>query len=324
MNVEFAGFLDLQVNGFGGIDFNTPGSSPEEIARASAAMQATGVTRYLPTFITSSFDRFRLCVRAFANCRDEAVAGFHMEGPYISPLDGARGAHPRAHVMAACREDFLRRQEAAGGRIVLVTLAPEVPGALALIEFLVEQNVRVAIGHTAADAAQIHDAVRAGATLSTHLGNGCAQQLHRHANPLWPQLANDGLMASVIADGHHVPADPLRAFVRAKHASRIVLVTDAMSAAAARPGRYWLGELEVDLQPGGRVAMPGTPQLAGSALTMPEAVGHLVRVTGLDLAEVLPMAGARPAEWLGVALRGRVSADWNPLTCELKVTHVVC
>ena len=205
MTIELPGLFDLQVNGFGGVDFNGSSLSADRCAEALERMRATGVTRCLPTLITSPFDRFAANARVLARMTDPSIAGLHMEGPYLSPDDGARGAHPREHVTAASIDDFNRRQEAADGRILLVTLAPEVPGAIALIEHLVASRVRVAIGHTAASAAQVHEAIVAGATLATHLGNGCAAMLPRHPNIIWDLLADDAVMASVIVDGHHLP-----------------------------------------------------------------------------------------------------------------------
>src|SRR4051812_2993697 len=166
MRLELPGLFDLQVNGFGGIDFNAPGLTEDLVDAALARMRATGVTRCLPTLITSSFDRFAASARVLARMSREAIAGLHMEGPYISPEDGARGAHPKEHVTGASIEDFTRRQDAAGGRILIVTLAPEAPGAIALIEHLVAAGVRVAIGHSAASPSQVADAVAAGATLA--------------------------------------------------------------------------------------------------------------------------------------------------------------
>ena len=182
MRIALPGLFDLQVNGFGGVDFNAPNLTADRVAEALERMRATGVTRCLPTLITSSFDCFAANARVLASISDPAIAGIHMEGPYVSPDEGARGAHPREHVALPTVEDFSRRQHAAGGRIVLVTLAPEVPGALPLIEHLVAAGVRVAIGHTAATSRQIGEAIGAGATLATHLGNGCPQMLPRHPN----------------------------------------------------------------------------------------------------------------------------------------------
>jgi N-acetylglucosamine-6-phosphate deacetylase len=323
MRVEFPGFFDIQVNGFGGVDFNTPGCTPEQLNRAVDALRKTGVTRFLPTLITSSLKRFSSCARTLLDFPDSAIAGIHMEGPYISPHDGPRGAHPRRHVVEASIEDFKRRQEAARGRIALVTLAPEVPGAIRLIEHLVESNVRVAVGHTAASPEQIRDAVKAGATLSTHLGNGCAQMLARHPNFIWEQLAADDLLASFIADGHHLPPATVKAMMRAKTLARSILVTDATAAAGCPPGFYVIGEERVELTADGRVSAPGAPNLAGSALAMNTAVANTVRFTGLPLKEVLPMASTSPARYLGLEPAGRVSAEWDQENCSLSVREVL-
>jgi N-acetylglucosamine-6-phosphate deacetylase len=319
MKVLLPGFVDLQVNGFAGVDFNTPGQSADQIGEALAAMRTTGVTRCLPTLITSSLERFAACVRPILACADPAIAGLHIEGPYISPVDGARGAHPCSEVIAASIEDFRRRQEAAAGRIRLVTLAPEVAGALGLIEYLVGQDVRVGIGHTSATREQIRAAVSAGATLSTHLGNGCAQLLPRHDNVIWEQLADDELSASLIIDGHHLPPAVVKSMIRAKGLARTILVTDAVSAASMPPGRYWLGDLEGELDANGRVTQPGTPYLAGSALTMDAAVANAARFSGLALEEVLPLATTQPAHYLGIEPAGQVAAEWTPDDHRLRI-----
>jgi N-acetylglucosamine-6-phosphate deacetylase len=320
--VELPGFFDLQVNGFAGVDFGDPALSPEPLLRAVEAVGATGVTRFLPTLITSSLETFSACARVVARTAHPAIAGIHMEGPYISPEDGYRGAHARAFVRGADVDDFRRRQDAAEGRIRLVTLAPEVPGALALVEHLVKGGVRVALGHTGATGAQIADAVSAGATLSTHLGNGCAQVLPRHPNVIWEQLGEDRLLASFIVDGHHLPPATVRSMIRAKTKERSILVTDAIAAAGMPPGRYTLGGQEVELSPTGRVAAPGAPNLAGSALRLDVAIANTVRFTGLPLEDVVPMASTRPAEYVGIPAAGTVVADWDPAACTLRVVRV--
>jgi N-acetylglucosamine-6-phosphate deacetylase len=245
-----------------------------------------------------------------------------MEGPYISPEDGARGAHRREDTAPASIDDFKRRQEIAGGRVRVVTLAPEVPGALALVEHLRDTGVRVAIGHTAASPEQVRDAVRAGATLSTHLGNGCAQMLPRHPNFLWEQLAADELLASIIVDGHHLPAATVKSMIRAKTPRRVVLVTDAIAAAGQPPGDYQLGALTVTLDQNGRVAVPGQPNLAGSALSMDRAVANTVKFAGVTLDDALAMASTTPAEYLGLKPSGLLDLEWDPATYTLRVTNV--
>jgi N-acetylglucosamine-6-phosphate deacetylase len=321
--VELPGFVDLQVNGFAGVDFGDPATSPERVRQAVGAIEKTGVTRFLPTLVTSSLEDFSACARTLARTPHPAIAGLHMEGPYISPEDGPRGAHPREFVRAADVDDFRRRQDAAEGRIRLVTLAPEAPGALRLIEQLAGAGIRVAIGHTAASGSQIADAVKAGATLSTHLGNGCAQVLPRHPNAIWEQLAEDRLLASFIVDGHHLPPATVKAMVRAKTPARSILVTDAIAAAGMPPGVYALGKQRVELDATGRVAVPGAPNLAGSALLMNVAIGNAVRFTGLPLEEVVPMASTRPAEYLGIRTAGTVVAEWDPTAFRLRVLRVV-
>jgi N-acetylglucosamine-6-phosphate deacetylase len=304
-------FVDLQVNGFGGVDYNAAGVSTEQIVASFAAMEASGVGLCLPTIITSTYEHFRDCARRLLETQHPIIAGLHMEGPYISPKDGFRGAHPRACVIAASMDDFRRRQDAADGQIRLLTLAPEVPGALEVIEGVVATGVRVALAHSDASTEQIADAVRAGATMSTHLGNGCPAILPRHPNVIWDQLATDALLASLIVDGHHLPPSTVRVMVRAKGATRCLLVTDAMAAAGAAPGPYRLGDLDVVASPSGRVAVPGSLTLAGSALTMPSAVGHTCVWADLDIGVAWSMASTQPAHYLGLSPRGEAHVIWD-------------
>jgi N-acetylglucosamine-6-phosphate deacetylase len=322
MAMRLPGFFDLQVNGFGGVDFNAPELTASQVDQAIDRMRKTGVTRFLPTLITSSLERFSRNARTLSDIADPAIAGIHMEGPYIAARDGPRGAHPLADVIAASLDDFNRRQDAARGRIVLVTVAPEVPGALALIEALVGAGVRVSIGHTDATAAQIRDGIAAGASMATHLGNGCAQMLPRHPNVIWELLAADGVLASLIVDGHHVPDATVKAMVRAKGKKHTVLVTDAIAAAGSAPGRYRIGGVDCVLSDDGRVSLPGTPYLAGSSLTLDLAIANTVRFTGLTLDDVVPMASEIPARYMGMSVAGAVDAEWDAQRGQLQILRV--
>ena len=313
------GLFDLQVNGFGGIDFNAPDLTADAVSAALERMLATGVTRCLPTLISSSLASFAANARVLARMATPAIAGIHMEGPYLAPADGPRGAHPREHLRPPSIEDFMRRQEAAAGRIVLVTLAPELPGTLPLIEHLVTAGVRVAIGHTDATPQQIADAAAAGASLATHLGNGCAQLLPRHPNVIWELLAADTMSASLIVDGHHLPSSTVKAMIRAKGIERTILVTDAIAAAGCAPGPYTIGEVVCEVRQDGRVSLPGTPYLAGSSLTLERAIGNTVRFTGLSLETVIAMASTNPARYLGTTTIGTVTADWDPEASEVHI-----
>src|SRR6202789_4226437 len=265
------GWIDLQVNGFAGVDYNSPASSHEQIARSIRRMFACGVTRFFPTVITGSPESMSAALSNLANANASigegtAMEAFHLEGPYISPEDGPRGAHPARWVRPPDLGEFQRFQEAAHGNIRLVTLAPEWPDAPRFIEKIVEKGVVASIGHTRASASQIADAVSAGATLSTHLGNGADAVLPRHPNYLWEQLAEDRLAASFIVDGFHLPPSFLNVALRAKGLERSLLVTDAVMPAGCTPGRYRLGEVDVELHEDGSVRLAGGSRLAGSAL----------------------------------------------------------
>jgi len=294
------GFIDLQVNGFAGVDYNHPRTPHEEIARSLRAQFATGVTRLYPTVITGAPAEMLECLRNLAAARESlpeghAMDGFHVEGPHISPEDGPRGAHPRQWVRPPDLDEFFRWQDAAGGRIRIVTLSPEWPGAIQYIERITREGVVASIGHTQAGGAQISDAVAAGATLSTHLGNGAHQVLRRHPNYIWEQLAEDRLMADFIVDGIHLDAAFLKSAIRAKTVERSILVTDASAPAGSTPGRYYLADQPVDLTADGRVVLAGTDRLAGSALHMHRGVENLMRLAGLSLAGAIRMATLNPA-----------------------------
>jgi N-acetylglucosamine-6-phosphate deacetylase len=294
------GFIDIQVSGFAGADYNSPSTPPEEIARSIGVMHRTGMTRFYPTVVTGAPGDMTGALRNLSRAKDtlpecEAIEGFHVEGPHISPEDGPRGAHLQRWVRPPDFDEFRRWQDACDGRVRLVTLSPEWPEACTYIERVAAGGVVVSIGHTKANAAQIADAVRAGATFSTHLGNGAHSLLPRHPNYIWDQMADDRLTAGFIADGIHLPAAFLKVAFRAKGVERCVLVTDASTPAACPPGRYVLGEQAVELSADQRVTLAGTGQLAGSALRMDRGVENLIRLAGLGLTDALRAATVNPA-----------------------------
>ena len=295
------GFIDLQVNGFAGVDYNHPRTPHEEIARSLHAQFATGVTRLYPTVITGAPAEMLECLRNLAAARESlpeghAMDGFHVEGPHISPEDGPRGAHPRQWVRPPDLDEFHRWQDAAGGRIRIVTLSPEWPGAVRLHRaHHPRRRRRFHRTHPGRRPRRSLEAVAAGATLSTHLGNGAHQLLRRHPNYIWEQLAEDRLMADFIVDGIHLDGAFLKSAIRAKTVERSILVTDASAPAGATPGRYYLADQPVDLTADGRVVLAGTDRLAGSALHMHCGVENLMRLAGLSLAGAIRMATLNPA-----------------------------
>ncbi len=305
------GFIDIQVNGFAGVDYNDPASSHDAIAKSIRRMFETGVTRFLPTLITGPERRITAALRNLAafvdsgSMESKAIAGYHIEGPHISPEDGPRGAHPREYVRPPDVEEFKRWQEAAGGKIRLVTISPEWPDAPAYIQYLVNSGIVASIGHTKATSDQISAAVDAGATLSTHLGNGAHAVLPKTNNYIWDQIVEDRLTAAFIVDGIHIPSSFLRAATRAKGIERSLLVSDAVMPAMCTPGPYRLGEVDVELHANGSVTLRGGTRLAGSALRMDWAIANMIRLTGASLVEALSMATTTVARSARIAGRQR-------------------
>jgi len=301
------GLCDVQVNGCLGISFGNPAIADEQMRTVMAECVRHGMTEICPTVITASADDLLHSFRALHRAceRDRALSrhfiGFHLEGPYLSGLDGPRGAHPREHVRDPDWDEFQRLQDAAGGRIRMVTLAPERSGALAMIERLAATGVVVAIGHTAATPAEIRAAVAAGAKTSTHLGNGSHAMLPRHDNYLWEQLAADGLWASLIVDGHHLPASVVKSMIRGKTLGRLLLTCDAGPLAGMPPGRYRQWETELEIEPEGKIVVAGTPYLAGSWAFGDTCVRTVIEYAGLTIAEALELASAQPRRLLGLA-----------------------
>jgi N-acetylglucosamine-6-phosphate deacetylase len=318
--------FDLQINGCHGNAFSSPQLTVDQVNEVTRACWRHGISHYLPTLVTNSYEALAHGFATLARAREtspqmaRSMVGFHLEGPYISPEDGPRGAHARQHVRPPDWEEFLRLQESARGLIRLVTLAPEWPGATWFIERLVQSGVVVALGHTAATPAQVREGVAAGARLSTHLGNGSHAMLPRHENYLWEQLADDRLWASLITDGFHLPRAVVRCVVRVKTPARIILTCDASSLAGSPPGRYREWDQEFEVCADGRVIVPGTPFLAGSGVFTDDCLSKVIDFAGVSLADAIDMAGARPRELLGypaVALEAGAPADlvlfsWQP------------
>jgi N-acetylglucosamine-6-phosphate deacetylase len=301
------GWIDLQVNGYAAVDYNSPATPHEEIARSIAVLHSTGTARFYPTVITGRAEDMLGALKNLAAAKRSmpSIEGFHVEGPHICPDDGPRGAHPKHCVRKPDLNEYRRWQEATDGAVRLVTLSPEYPEAPAYIEKVVEDGVVVSIGHTNATADQIQDAVRAGATMSTHIGNGAHSEMKRHPNYIWEQLAEDRLAAGFIVDGIHLGRAFLTVALRAKGTSRAVLVTDASMPALAEPGPYMLGEVEVELTTDGRVVLRGGDRLAGSSLRMDDAIGNTMRMAGVSLTEALAMATRNPARVGRIAGRQR-------------------
>ncbi|MBN2474352.1 MAG: amidohydrolase family protein, partial [Pirellulales bacterium] len=301
------GLMDIQFNGYGGQEFSSADLTPEKFVRIVRNTNAFGVTRFCPTLTTERFEVLAHALRTIAEaCESSAevsqrVAGIHLEGPYLSTEDGARGAHPQEYCRLPDLDEFQRLQEAAGGRIRILTMAVEFDRSPAFVQRVAQSGVVVAIGHTAANSTQIRAAVDAGARMSTHLGNGSHAVLPRHDNYLWDQLAEDRLVAGLIADGHHLPPPVLKTFVRAKTPHRCILVSDIAGQAGLPPGRYPGDLCDVEILPGGRLVVAGqTEMMAGASLPIGTGVANVMHFAGVSLRQAVEMAVHHPAVLLGI------------------------
>nr|WP_275900976.1 amidohydrolase family protein [Paenibacillus periandrae] len=309
------GLVDLQLNGCMGLDFNQSPIPADVTERISEALWRQGVTSYYPTVITNGDAEIEQAVRSISEaCRrstlvDLSVGGIHLEGPFISPHDGPRGAHGKAYVKAPNWELFQRWQEAADGRIRIITLSPEWPKAPDFIAKCAASGVTVSIGHTSASNEQILAAADAGARMSTHWGNGAHLMLPRHPNYLWEQLACDSLWTCVVADGFHLPDSVLKSAFRVK-GERALIVSDAVYLCGMPPGEYetHVGG-QVILTPEGRLHLAANPQLlAGSAQLLAWGIEHVTRSGLASLADAWDMASVRPA----TAMSLQASAGLQP------------
>jgi len=330
------GLIDLQVNGFGGHDFNGPDVSPEDVAELIDALAKHGTTMAVPTIVTASQEQICHSLQTIAAARQDptiahAIPFVHVEGPFLSPTEGSRGVHALDQIRRPDLREFEAWQAACGDLVGIVTISPHWPGSVDFIKAVVAQGVRVSIGHTDATPEEIKAAVDAGATLSTHLGNGAQAQLPRHPNYIWAQLADDRLTAGLIADGHHLPADTLKSMIRAKTPDRVVLVTDSTALAGMPPGDYVQpvgGSVRLDND--GRLSYIGTPYLAGSAATLTHCVAVAASFGGIDLATAVACATVKlsrvigtPANHVAAIAAGYradlITFDWEPGQTELSL-----
>ncbi|MDF2959373.1 MAG: N-acetylglucosamine-6-phosphate deacetylase [Paenibacillus sp.] len=301
------GLVDLQINGYAGQDFNQAPLRKGTVTEMTRSLWKEGVTAYYPTVITNSEGQISQLLGAIAEaCSSDSltarcIPGIHLEGPFISPEDGPRGAHGKPYVTAPDWELFQRWQRIADGRIAFLTMSPEWPDADAFIRRCTESGVTVSIGHTNATPEQIRSAVRAGARVSTHLGNAAHLLLPRHPNYIWEQLAAEELWACMIADGFHLPDSVLKVFMKVK-GEKAILVSDAVYLSGLEPGSYTthIGG-EVVLAANGKLYLAENPNmLAGSAQMLLWGIEHLTKKGLCSMADAWDMASVRPSELMGL------------------------
>lgn len=309
------GLIDTQVNGYTSVSFNADGLTVEKIQTLVEAMWREGVTTFFPTIITNSSELIIQNLEILTQSVDNdpllshTMPGYFLEGPYISPIDGYRGAHQKEWVRPPVWEEFKEFYSAAEGKIILVGVAPEVEGGMEFIRKCRDLGIVVSLAHHNGSAAQIEEAVSLGARVSTHLGNGCANLINRHDNPIWPQLANENLTPSIIADGHHLRKEELRVFYSVKGPDNLMLVSDATELAGMPAGTYdWNGK-EVVMTEDGMLKYPAQNVLAGASFPVREGNKNMVVLAGCSLGSAVKMATNTPAKVYGLTDRGALKAD---------------
>ncbi len=308
------GLIDNQVNGYRGYSFVDTGQelTLEGIEAITTGLWEAGITTYMPTITTNNHNIFLKNFKLLAAAKEDiktrgSIAGFHLEGPYISPVDGFRGAHPLIHVRKPNWDEFMELYEASGRKILQITLAPEIEGALDFISRCKEMGVNVGLGHHNASSAQITEAIDRGAIIATHLGNGIANYIHRWNNTLWPQLADDRLNVGMICDGFHLTPEQIRVYYKTKGPDKIVMTSDMSFLGGLTPGFYLnaIGDT-LELKEEGVVMYPAQKSLSGSAAPLSKMIGHMMKITGCDLAAAIKMGSTNAARIYGLDDRGEL------------------
>jgi N-acetylglucosamine-6-phosphate deacetylase len=328
------GLIDNQVNGYTGVTFSLGDTRFDEadVQKVNKALWKAGVTTYLPTLRTNSRENLLRNLAVLAKAKQDpasrgSIAGFHLEGPYISPEDGYRGAHALAYVRKPDWAEFMELYEASGRNILEITVAPEAEGVLPFIKKCREKNIVVGLGHHNASATQVTEAVDMGAQICTHLGNAIANTIKRHENPLWSQLADDRLMISIIGDGFHLLPEEIRVFYKVKGPLRTIIISDVDRYADMKPGKYLNSEKDtIELTRDGAVMYVARNSLSGSASPVTKGVGNVMKVTGCTMAEAFQMGSTNAAHLFGLKDRGELRpgmrADIILFTMEEDKIHI--
>lgn len=298
------GFIDIQVNGYKGIDYSSPSLKVEDIEKLIYFLAPSGTVMHVPTIVTNSQKLICQNLKTIAQAVEKsatvkkAIVALHMEGPYISADDGPRGAHDKEFVRNPDTKELDQWLDASNGLLRIVTLAPEKEGAIEFIKYAVSKNIIASIGHSGATADQIKAAIDAGATLSTHLGNGSHAQLPRLKNYLWEQLASDSLSCGIIADGYHLPDSVMKVIYRTKGKDKVLLVSDVAFLGGSTVGHYKWGNINVEVHSDGHLSLADTPFLAGAGHLLDRGIPTFADAAQINLADSIKLVTKNPARLL--------------------------
>lgn len=298
--------VDVQVNGYGGKDFSSSSLCVEDVILVSNLLAERGTAAYVPTLVTSPGEIYRRNIMVIIEAIEQSelcqsmIAGLHIEGPFISAKDGARGAHEARYVSAADRKFMSNILEIGGSLVKLVTVAPEVEHIEELITMVSERDIVVSMGHTLASEKQIERAIQAGASCVTHLGNGIPAQLPRTDNPIFSFLSHEELTIMLITDGHHIPDPFIRTVLRTCGTQRIVVTSDSAPLAGMPAGKYVSLGGNVVLEENGKLHIPTLGCLAGSSACLSDCAAYLDEHKILSEDDILTVTRDNPKRLLGL------------------------
>lgn len=315
--------FDVQINGYGGIDFQRDDFTGDDLLTAARKLREHGCGKFFFTLITADWQKLTARFRRAKQLRDQstelrsAIAGWHIEGPFMSNVAGFHGAHEPALMMDPTVQKVDELCDIAADDPLLVTISPERSGSMSAIKRAVSRGAKVSLGHTNASAEIIKQAVDTGATGFTHLGNGCPRELDRHDNILWRIFDRPEITVSLIPDKIHV-SPPLFRLVH-RSLDKIFYTTDAMSAAGAGPGKYNLGTMELEVGEDQIVRQPGKTNFAGSALRPSDGVFRAAEMLNVPWQETWNRAAEAPAQFMG--LRNEIAEGQPANFCIVRLTN---
>lgn len=306
MSGHYKGFIDLQVNGWCGVDFSGPSLTHADFLQASRRILESGTGAFLPTVITSDMSIYETNLPLIARAMQDQefhgrIPGIHIEGPFISPQDGARGAHPVQSVKDPDIGLLDHLIKLSGNNIKMLTVAAERPGAIELVTYAESRGICVSLGHQLAEEQEINAAAAAGAKALTHLGNGMPATINRHRNPFFAGLACDSLSAMIITDGHHIPDSLIKIILQVKGPGGAVVTSDATALTGMPPGNYEMFGSIVTRDDSGKVYNRETGYLAGSGATILECMNYLASLDLLTESEMIEIGFYNPLRLIGIS-----------------------
>jgi len=325
--MKIPGLLDLQVNGYHGVDFSDGGLTRENFIGACRELLEAGTTAFLPTMVTSPEKVYEHNLPVMAEVLEMPefrgrLLGVHLEGPFISTQEGTRGAHNADWIKAPDMALLDRLIDFSGGKVKMLTIAAEPVGAEELARYAVDRGIAVALGHQAANEQDLERLAAAGAVALVHLGNGIPALLPRHNNPVWAGLAEDGLCATIITDGNHLPPSILKTIIRTKGPDRCIVISDATSLAGYGPGTYETLGHKVILDENGRLYDPATGYMCGSSATMLKCMNHLASLNLVETDDLIAMGFANPLKLIALSAEDVVGGPEIFLDVRRRVFYV--